>query len=106
MELEAIQQLIKTDEETRKRVNDVYQKRSDLKQAIADEKQKLHDAAWDEVKQKVTDTKKQLDAKIEQDEKDNATYYKTAFEKLQSMYDGNKEKWKKDLVQRIISIEE
>lgn len=106
MELDAIQRLIETDEETRKRVEDVHQKRNNLKQAIEEEKKKLSDQAWNEVKQKVTDTKKELDQKIEQDEKENATYFENASKLLQETYDKNKDTWKSDLVKRITTIDE
>lgn len=106
MEMDAILKLIETDEKTRARIQEQYQKRDDLKQAVEDEKKKLSDEAWADVKKKVEDTKKELDAKIESDQKENETVYQTSVKRITDMYNANKDTWCKTLVERIVNNQE
>lgn len=106
MEMDAILKLIETDEKTRARIQEQYQKRDDLKQAVEDEKKKLSDEAWADVKKKVEDTKKELDAKIESDQKENETVYQTSVKRITDMYNANKDTWCKTLVDRIVNNQE
>lgn len=105
MEMDAILRLIDTDEKTRAAIQAQYQKRSMLKQAVEEEKKKLSDEAWAQVHQKVEQTKKELDAKIEADQKENVRIYEENVKRLNDMYQKNKETWKQDLVNRIIGLE-
>jgi rubrerythrin len=105
MEMDAILQLIDTDEKTREAIETQYAKRTQLKQAVEDEKKKISDDLWAEVRSKVEETKKELNAKVEEDQKENQSMYEKNVKRLTDMYNANKEAWKKDLVSRIISVE-
>lgn len=103
--MDAILQLIETDEKTRDAIQKQYQKRNELKQAVEEEKKRISDEAWAEVRAKVAETKKELDAKIEADQKENQAVYEKNVKRLTDMYNANKEKWRDELVKRIISCE-
>ena len=105
MEMDAILQLIDTDEKTRAAIQKQYQKRNELKQAVEEEKKKISDEAWAEVRKKVEETKKELDVKIECDQKENQAFYEKNVKRLTEMYNENKNKWKDELVKRIISCD-
>lgn len=102
MEIDAIKKLIETDEKTRAEVQAQYQKRTDLKKQIEDEKKAISKETWDAVNQQVADTKKQLDAKIAENASKNQEYYERSLKELQAAYDKNKEAWKKEILDRII----
>lgn len=106
MEMDAILKLIETDEKTRERIQDEYQKRDDLKQAVEQEKKKLSDEAWADVKKKVEDTKNELNAKVESDQKENEALYQTSVKRITDMYNANKDTWCKTLVERIVTNQE
>lgn len=101
MEMDAILKLIETDEKTREKIQEQYQKRDDMKQAVEEEKKKISDEAWAEVKKKVEDTKKELDAKIQMDQQANEEYYSASVKRITDMYNANKDTWCKTLVERI-----
>ncbi len=103
--MSAILQLIETDEKTRLAIQEQYAKRTQLKQAVEDEKKKISDDLWAEVRSKVEETKKELNAQVEADQKENESVYEKNVKRLTDMYNTNKETWKKDLVSRIISVE-
>lgn len=106
MEIEAIMKLIETDEKVRHQVDDVYDQRQQLKQAIENEKKKLSDEAWASVNARVEETKKELDQKVQAEDEKNQAYYDAASRQLQSLYEKNREKWRKMLYQRVLSDDE
>lgn len=105
MEIEAIQKLIEEDEKTRGRIASENEKKLSLKKSIEEENQKLSDQSWSDAKKKAADTKKQLDEQIQNSEKMNTVYYEKASADLKKKYDTNKEKWRKELLNRIISTD-
>ena len=56
MEMDAILQLIETDEKTREAIQKQYAKRAELKQAVEEEKKKISEDACADVKSKVEQT--------------------------------------------------
>lgn len=98
--------LIETDEKVRHQVDDVYDQRQQLKQAIENEKKKLSDEAWASVNARVEETKKELDQKVQAEDEKNQAYYDAASRQLQSLYEKNREKWRKMLYQRVLSDDE
>mgnify|MGYP003592603674 CR=1 FL=1 len=102
MEIDAIKKLIETDEKTRAEVQAQYQKRTDLKKQIEEQKKQISKETWDAVNAQVANTKKELDAKIADNAAKNQEYYEKSLKELQAAYDKNKETWKKEIVVRII----
>ena len=105
MEMDAILQLIETDEKTREAIQKECAKRAELKQAVEEEKKKLSDDAWADAKSKVEQTKKELAQEVAKNQEENKALYEKNFQRLTEMYNANKEQWKKELVTRIISVE-
>ena len=105
MEIDAIKKLIETDEKTRAEVQAQYQKRSDLKKQIEDQKKQISKETWDAVNAQVASTKKQLDDQIANDAAVNQKEYEESLKFLQAVYDKNKETWKKEILDRIINGE-
>lgn len=105
MEMDVILQLIETDEKTREAIQKQYAKRAELKQAVEEEKKKLSDDAWADVKNKVEQTKKELAQEVAKNQEENKALYEKNVQRLTEMYNANKEQWKKELVTRIISVE-
>jgi len=106
MEIDAIMKLIETDEKVRQQVDNVYDQRQQLKQAIENEKKKLSDEAWAAVNARVDSTKKELEAQVKAEDEKNQAYYDTASAELQSVYEANKEKWRRMLYERVLSEDE
>lgn len=106
MEIDAIMKLIETDEKVRQEVDDVYDQRQQLKQAIENEKKKLSDEAWAAVNARIDSTKKQLEEQAEADHEKNQAYYDTASQELRAAYEANREKWRRMLYERVLSDEE
>ncbi len=102
MEIDAIKKLIETDEKTRAEVQAQYQKRTDLKKQIEDQKKQISKETWDAVNAQVASTKKQLDDQIANDAAVNQKEYEESLKFLQAAYDKNKETWKKEILDRII----
>ena len=102
MEIDAIKKLIETDEKIRAEVQAQYQKRSDLKKQIEDQKKQISKETWDAVNAQVASTKKQLDDQIANDAAVNQKEYEESLKFLQAVYDKNKETWKKEILDRII----
>ena len=75
MEMDAILQLIETDEKTREAIQKQYAKRAEPKQEVA------------------------------KNQEENKALYEKNVQRLTEMYNANKEQWKKELVTRIISVE-
>ncbi len=105
MEMDAILQLIETDEKTREEIQVLYAKRKQIKQSVEEEKKKISDEMWAEVHSKVDETKKELDAKIEIDQKENQSVYEKNVQRLTEMFNANKDAWKKELVDRVIKVD-
>ncbi len=105
MEMDAILQLIETDEKTRDEIQAQYAKRKQIKQSVEEEKKKISDEMWAEVHSKVDATKKELDAKIEIDQKENQNVYEKNVKRLTEMFNANKDAWKKELVDRVIKMD-
>ena len=105
MEIEAIQDLISDDEETRKRIDELHEKRFRMKQEIEAEKKRLTEESRAAVNAQVEATRKELDEKIQKDEAASKAYFDRESEKLRSSFAGNKERWRKELVERILSEE-
>ncbi|HCV54683.1 MAG: hypothetical protein PUE98_00520 [Galactobacillus timonensis] len=106
MEIEAIQDLISDDEETRKRIDELHEKRFRMKQEIEAEKKRLTEESRAAVNAQVEATRKELDEKIQKDEAASKAYFDRESEKLRSSFAENKEKWRKELVDRILSGED
>ncbi|MCH4013295.1 MAG: hypothetical protein LKE64_03010 [Solobacterium sp.] len=106
MEIDAIMKLIETDEKVRQQVDNVYDQRQQLKQAIENEKKKLSNEAWAAVNARVDSTKKELEAQVKAEDEKNQAYYDTASAELQSVYEANKEKWRRMLYERVLSEDE
>lgn len=102
MEIEAIQNLIETDEHVRQQIEDIYSQRAQLKKAIEEERKKMSDEAWKEVHATVAKTKEELDRKIQEDDALNQKYYASASEQLRKMFDANKDTWCKEIYDRIV----
>jgi phosphoribosyl-ATP pyrophosphohydrolase len=102
MEIDAIKRLIETDEKMRAEVQAQYQKRSDLKKKIEDQKKQISQDSWNAVNAQVASTKKELDQKIADDAAINQKYYEESLSDLQASYDKNKDTWKKEILDRII----
>lgn len=102
MEIDAIQKLIEVDENVRAQIQQVYEQRQQLKQAIEDEKQAYSKQAWEQVNQKLAQTKKELDEKIVRDDEKNQKYYQSASKQIQALFDAHHEEWRKKLYQRVI----
>lgn len=102
MEIDAILKLIETDEKVRSQVQEVHDKKNQLKQRIEDEKKKISEDTWKEVYAKVDQTKKALDEKIKTDDLENQAYYERVSALLQEQYSQNKDKWRKEIYQRVI----
>jgi hypothetical protein len=102
MEIDAIKKLIETDENTRAEVQAQYQKRTNLKKQIEEQKKQISKETWDAVNAQVASTKKELDAKIANDAEVNQKQYEESLKALQAAYDKNKEIWKKEILERII----
>lgn len=105
MEIEAIQELIRTDEQVRKEIQNVYDERTQLRQNIETEKKKLSDAAWADVNAKVDATKKELDEKIVADEQKNQAYYEDASQQIKAAYEACRRKWRQEIYDRVIGKE-
>ena len=105
MEMDAILQLIETDEKTREAIQKECAKRAELKQAVEEEKKKLSDDAWADAKSKVEQTKKELAQEVAKNQEENKALYEQNVQRLTEMYNANKEQWKIELVTRIISVE-
>jgi hypothetical protein len=102
MEIDAIKKLIETDEKTRAEVQAQYQKRTDLKKQIEEQKKQISKETWDAVNAQVASTKKELDAQIAANAAKNQANYEKSLKALQAVYDQNKEAWKKEILERII----
>ena len=102
----AIMKLIETDEKVRQQVDNVYDQRQQLKQAIENEKKKLSDEAWAAVNARVDSTKKELEAQVKAEDEKNQAYYDSASAQLQSVYEANKEKWRRMLYDRVLAEDE
>ncbi len=102
MEIEAIQDLIKNDEETRRRIAAQYEKRHKLKQELDAEKKRLTEAAQAAVQAQMEAERQKLDAQIKEEAKKNRDYLARASAGLQTMYTENKERWRRELFERAI----
>lgn len=102
MEIEAIQELIKNDEETRQRIAVQYEKRHKLKQALEAEKKRLTLQAQTAVRSQVDATRKQLDEQIKKEAENNRLYLAEASAELRALYDKNKERWRQELFDRVV----
>jgi uncharacterized tellurite resistance protein B-like protein len=106
MEIDAIKKLIETDEKVRNQVDDAYNQRQQLKQAIENEKKKLSDEAWAAVNARVDETKHELDEKIKAEDEKNQAYYDKASSQLKQLYEQNRQKWRKMLYERVLADDE
>ena len=102
MEIEAIQDLIKNDEETRQRIETQYEKRYKLKQELEAEKKRLTLEMQAAAQAQVDATRKQLDEQIKKEAENNQIYLVKASGDLQAMYDKNKERWRQELFNRVV----
>lgn len=105
MELKAIEHLIETDEKTCERIKAHHEERKHIKDEAEVVKQKLRDETAKETAKIIADTKAELDLKIKKDSETNLDHFKSASERLDVMYHKNKDKWSKELVQRITSLD-
>lgn len=106
MEIEAIQELIQMDEDTRKKVDDIHARKFQIKQNTDQEKKELNDQAWKEVNAKVDATRKQLDEEIIKKEADTQAAFKKSSAVLTALYKENREKWIQELIDRALSFED
>ena len=106
MEIEAIQDLINDDEETRKRIDELHEKRFRMKQEIEAEKKKLTEESRAAVNAQVEATRKELDEKSQKDEEASKAYFARESEKLRSSFAENKDRWRKELVERVLAGED
>ena len=102
MEIEAIQDLIKNDEETRQRIETQHEKRYKLKQELEAEKKRLTLEMQAAAQAQVDTTRKQLDEQIKKEAENNQIYLVKASGDLQAMYDKIKERWRHELFNRVV----
>jgi multidrug efflux pump subunit AcrB len=103
MEIEAIQELIQMDEDTRKKVDDIHAKKFQVKQDVDQAKKDLYDQAWEEVKAQVDKTKQELDDGIAKNEADTRAAYEKDSAALTALYNQNREKWIEELTDRALN---
>ena len=105
MELKAIEHLIETDEKTCERIKAHHEERRLIKDEAEVVKQKLRDETAKETAKIIADTKAELDLKIKKDSETNQEHFKSASERLEKMYQDNKDQWCSELVKRITSLD-
>lgn len=105
MELKAIEHLIETDEKTCERIRKHHAERKQLKEEAEIIKQKMRKEAAEETAAIIAETKKQLDAKIENDSLSNQAYYQKASADLRNRFENNRSQWCTQLVGRITSLD-
>ncbi len=106
MEIEAIQELIQMDEDTRKKVDDIHAKKYQIKQDTDQAKKEISEQAWKDVNAKVDATKIKLDDEIVQKETATQVAYEKASAALTALYQDNREKWIQQLTDRALSFED
>lgn len=102
MELTDIKDLIQRDEEARKSVENAHQRKYDLKQKIADKKKSIGDYEWEEVRKQVELIKAELDQRIQDEAENNRTEFYDVSNRIQSVFEKNKDKWCDEIVKRCL----
>lgn len=102
MEIEAIQKLIEIDKQTRKKVEEVHQKKFELKQKIDEEKKQLSVKAWDETNKQLGVEKEKLDQQTYEMASATQASFDQNSARLKKTYEMKKEAWVDLLMQRVI----
>ncbi len=102
MKIENMKELIQFDRKIQKEVEEAYQKKSEIKKKIDEEKEILSKKAWDEVEKEVNQMKEKLDKKIQESASINETEYKKRVKSLQEQYNSQKELWINKIVSQCI----
>ena len=102
VEIKDIKELIAFDQKTMQDVIDIHDKKNEALKALAREKEEIKKKTWDEVRQKVETTKKELDAKIASDAKINTQAFEEGAKRIKETYAANKDKWIKEVFERCI----
>lgn len=105
MEIDVMQKLIAIDKEMRDHMAEKHEKKFQLKQAIEKEREKLSKKMWTEAQKKVDETKEKLDQEISVREAETALYLKKETSRLQETFQSNRDRWVKELTERIIHIQ-
>ena len=104
MEIDAIQELIQLDEDTRKKIDQIHETKFELKQAIEQEKKELSDKAWNDVRERVESTRKELDEKIAENEKTTHDQFVKDSAALTKLYEENQERWIGELTEQAKTL--
>ena len=104
MELKAIQHLIETDEKTCARIERHHAQRKQLKDEAEVIKQKMRDEVAQETSRIISETKAQLDSKIQEESRANEAYFASASADLGKQYRDHKDEWCNQLVKRITAL--
>lgn len=102
MELKDIQELIDKDQATRQKVSDAHQLKYDIKQKIAEDKQKISDKVWFEVNYEVDQIKKELDREIQQAELDNTKNFQDGSGQIEEIFQSKKDEWCKTILKHCL----
>lgn len=102
MEIKDLKALVELDEKTRADVEKAHALKSNLKKAISDEKQKIADETWKQIKVLVEKKKQELDDSVRHDELENREEFETAALKLKNTFEANKDKWCDDIYERCL----
>ena len=102
MEIKDLKALVELDEKTRSDVEKAHTLKSNLKKAISDEKQKIADETWKQIKILVEQKKQELDESVKQDELENRQEYEAKASKLKDTFEANKDKWCNDILERCL----
>ena len=104
MELKAIEHLIETDEKTCARIEKHHAQRKQLKDEAEVIKQQMRKEVAEETARIISETKAQLDAKIEEDRNANESYFDQASAAVGRQYRENRDAWCSLLVERITTL--
>ncbi len=97
-----VQQLIKLDEETKRKIKSVEEKRDSVKQVILKDKQVLEADLFNQMDKKLADLKREIDLVIEKDELDLSRRIQDGKTLVKKTYENNHSKWEEEIFNRCV----
>ena len=102
MEIEAIVELIKQDEENRTKLDTLQKEKEDLSEALNIEKEKISKETWDSVHKEIENKRKELESKIGEDSKENKERFEKEAKRLEDIYNSKKDEWVNSLYKMVV----
>lgn len=102
MEVQDIRELLTLDKEAQGRVEQAHNMKLNVIKRIAQEKNKLSEKAWEDVKREVEIRKQELDQEIQSEAQDNQNTFKQVSSNIETIFNEKKDLWANELFSRCI----